>query len=133
MSDEHLGSCLCGTVRFRIDGAFEHFYLCQCQHCRKDSGSAHSANLFSNTARLSWLSGQDNVTVYNLPRTRHTKSFCATCGSALPYTMETLLVVPAGSLDSPLSITPDARIFSASKADWHQDFANLPSFDGYPS
>jgi len=68
-----------------------------------------------------------------LPQTRHTKSFCATCGSALPYSMGTLLVVPAGSLDSPLSITPDARIFFASKAAWNQDSANLPSFDSYPS
>ena len=133
MSAEHLGSCLCGTVRFRIDGAFEHFYLCHCEHCRKDSGSAHSANLFSNTARLSWLSGQNQATVYNLPHTQHTKSFCAACGSALPYSMGALLVVPAGSLDSPLPITPDARIFRASKADWDHDFVNLPSFDGYPS
>jgi len=28
MDNEYLGSCLCGTVRFRIDGAFERFYLC---------------------------------------------------------------------------------------------------------
>lgn len=57
MSQQHSGSCLCGAVRFTVQGAFEHFYLCHCEYCRKDSGSAHGANLFSATARLQWLAG----------------------------------------------------------------------------
>ena len=62
--DSHLGSCLCGAVRFRIDGAFERFYLCHCSHCRKDTGSAHAANLFSSGARLTWLHGRDELRSY---------------------------------------------------------------------
>lgn len=55
MSDKHLGACLCGAVRFEVDGAFDRFYLCHCESCRKDSGSAHAANLFSSFASLaSW-------------------------------------------------------------------------------
>ena len=77
------GSCLCGAVSFRIDGAFEGFFLCHCQRCRKDTGSAHAANLFSTGATLTWLSGTDDVVVYDLPETRHGKSFCRKCGSAL--------------------------------------------------
>ncbi|HCA10651.1 MAG TPA: aldehyde-activating protein, partial [Marinobacter adhaerens] len=30
----HSGSCLCGTVTFEIEGDFENFYLCHCQHCQ---------------------------------------------------------------------------------------------------
>src|SRR5262245_45959705 len=71
MNIKHSGSCLCGAVRFEIAGDFEHFYLCHCQHCRKDTGSAHAANLFSSKASLKWLAGQDKVTVFNLPNTRH--------------------------------------------------------------
>ena len=84
MSEKHRGACLCGAVRFEVAGNFERFYLCHCQHCRKDTGSAHAANLFSSTATLRWLSGEDQVRVFNLPATRHRHSFCATCGSALP-------------------------------------------------
>ena len=80
----HIGSCLCGAVAYEIDGDFESFYLCHCDHCRKDSGSAHSANLFSSTASLKWLRGENKVTRFTLPSTRHSRSFCSICGSAAP-------------------------------------------------
>ena len=38
MSNKHSGSCLCGAVRFEVAGDFERFYLCHCEHCRKDTG-----------------------------------------------------------------------------------------------
>ncbi len=122
MSSKHSGSCLCGAVRFEIAGDFERFYLCHCVYCRKDTGSAHAANLFSSTATLKWLSGEDQVRVFNLPSTRHRNSFCSTCGSALPdLQMDgALLKVPAGSLDTDVRIRPDAHIFFASKARWDE-------------
>ena len=43
-SNPTTGKCLCGVVQFRISGEFESFFLCHCSRCRKDSGSAHSAN-----------------------------------------------------------------------------------------
>ena len=46
MSNTYSGSCLCGEIRFEIEGEFELFYLCHCEYCRKDTGSAHAANLF---------------------------------------------------------------------------------------
>lgn len=133
MAHSHLGSCLCGAVRFKIDGDFDRFYLCHCEYCRKDTGSAHAANLFSASASLAWERGEDKVTTFNLPETRHTRSFCSTCGSALPYVSERMLVVPAGCLNTEVPIVPDANIFVASKARWEHDLANLPAFDSFPS
>ncbi|MCB1488035.1 MAG: GFA family protein [Bauldia sp.] len=134
MSAGHRGSCLCGAVRYEVEGRFERFFLCHCAHCRKDTGSAHAANLFSATAKLSWLSGADKVTTFTLPGTRHTRSFCATCGSALPgLQMEgKLLVVPAGSLDTALPTRPDAHIFVASRADWDDHLEAVPMLPGAP-
>jgi hypothetical protein len=130
---EHLGSCLCGTVRFKVEGAFDSFYLCHCQHCKKDTGSAHAANLFSQSAKLSWQSGADAVTSFTLPGTRHSRSFCKFCGSALPNTqMAGVLIVPAGSLDTEVSIVPTAHIFSSSKAHWEEASEEVPTFDGLP-
>ncbi|MBF9059633.1 aldehyde-activating protein [Rhodobacterales bacterium HKCCSP123] len=128
------GGCLCGAVTFRISGAFESFFLCHCSRCRKDSGSAHSANLFSTVARLDWLTGERNVRTFNLPGTRHTKSFCAECGSALPVLQQELglLVVPAGSMDHPITLRPDAHICHASRAEWDNDLAAIETLDGLP-
>ena len=127
---EHLGSCLCGTVRFKVEGEFDSFYLCHCQHCKKDTGSAHAANLFSQSAKLSWQSGADAVTTFTLPGTRHSRSFCKFCGSALPNTQVAgVLIVPAGSLDTEVSILPTAHIFSSSKANWEKALGEVPAFE----
>ena len=135
MTDQqHAGSCLCGAVRFEVDGDFERFYLCHCSHCRKDTGSAHAANLFSSKARVRWLSGEERISHFRLPGTRHARSFCAVCGSALPSVQMdgALLVVPAGSLDSAVPIAPDAHIFTTSRAGWDAALERVPSREGLP-
>ena len=135
MSTKHSGSCLCGTVRFEVEGNFEHFYLCHCEHCRKDTGSAHAANLFSSAATLRWLSGEESVRQFNLPSTRHWNCFCGTCGSALPHIQKNgaLLKVPAGSLDSDVPIRPDAHIFYSSRASWDEALEKIPRVAKLPS
>jgi hypothetical protein len=135
MNETYLGSCLCGQVRYEVIGDFESFFLCHCKFCQKDTGSDHAANLFSSTAVLRWLSGQDKVVEFNLPSTRHTRCFCETCGSAVPSQQAegTLLVVPAGGLDSKVGIKPDAHIFSSSRASWDHGLEELPVFDELPS
>ncbi|WP_254771585.1 GFA family protein [Thalassovita gelatinovora] len=121
-SMKHLatGSCLCGTVSFHINGEFESFFLCHCSRCRKDTGSVHAANLFSSKAKVQWLAGQESIKTFQLPGTQHAKSFCMICGSALPTVQMNgaLLVVPAGSLDSQISIRPNAHICYTDRAEW---------------
>jgi hypothetical protein len=131
---KHEGSCLCGAVAFEIAGDFEDFYLCHCERCRKDTGSAHAANLFSSTAQLRWLSGQDKATTFDFNSTGHIKSFCSICGSALPNIQMdgALLVVPAGSLDTDVPIRPQGHIFVANKANWDSDLEEVPRFDRLP-
>ncbi|CAM5300535.1 GFA family protein [Rhodanobacter lindaniclasticus] len=133
MRTHHTGSCLCGNVRYTVEGAFERFYLCHCSHCRKDSGSAHAANLFSSVATLTWLCGQASVTSFRLPGTRHARNFCAACGSALPLASDGMVVVPAGSLDTDIDVAPDGNIFTASRAAWDHDLHMAPSHDSFPA
>ena len=126
------GSCLCGEVRFEVAGDFDNFFLCHCRYCRKDTGSAHASNLFSTSASLKWCSGESQVTLYRLPSTRHAKAFCSRCGSAVPQIDGKLLVVPAGSLDTPISIQPDAHLFIANRAEWDNKLEAAPVFAGLP-
>lgn len=129
------GSCLCGEVRFEVVGSFERFFLCHCGRCRKDTGSAHAANLFSSTAKIHWLAGQTKIKTFHLPSTRHQKSFCVECGSAVPSAQMdgALLVVPAGSLDSAIDSRPEAHIFVGSRANWDRSLEDVPRVDGLPS
>lgn len=130
---KHAGSCLCGIVRFEIHGDFDSFYLCHCKHCQKDTGSAHAANLFSQSANLIWRSGADAMTAFTLPGTSHKKIFCKLCGAALPSTqIPGLLVVPAGCLDTDVPMVPTAHIFLSSKANWDEGLESAPEFEGLP-
>ncbi len=128
------GSCLCGVVKFEVRGAFDSFYLCHCTFCQKDTGAAYAANMFSTTAQLTWVSGQDLVKTFNLPGTRHAKSFCRECGSAVPMRVKdpALLMVPAGSLDTRPAQRPDAHIFWSSRAPWDEGLMDTMKFEKFP-
>lgn len=43
-----------------------------------------------------------------------------------------LLVVPAGSLDSPVELTPTARICLSDRAAWTEHLDAVPGFAGLP-
>ncbi|MEC8908862.1 MAG: GFA family protein, partial [Pseudomonadota bacterium] len=80
-----------------------------------------------------WNSGLNAVTTFNLPGSRHSKSFCKHCGSAVPGSeIPGVLMVPAGSLDCEIDITPTARIFTSRQHRWVSDinraleYAELP-------
>ncbi|WP_366653633.1 GFA family protein [Fodinicurvata sp. EGI_FJ10296] len=134
MTPTTAGSCLCGTVKFQISGDYESFFLCHCKRCRKGTGSAYAANLFSSTATVNWVSGHESIQTYRVPETRHEKSFCIKCGSALPSVQleGALVVVPAGSIDSAIDIRPSAHICFASRAEWDARLESIPKVDGLP-
>lgn len=131
---KHSGSCLCGHVTFEVEGDFERFFLCHCEHCRKDTGSAHAANLFSTTAHLKWLSGAEMVKAFDYQSSGHVKGFCSNCGSALPNIQMNgaLLVVPAGSLDTDVFLKPQGHIFMDNKANWDKDLESVEAFPQLP-
>ncbi len=134
MSNKYQGSCLCGEVKFELSGDFQSFFLCHCTRCQKDTGSAHAANLFAEANTLTWLQGESDVKTYQHLNSMHAKSFCQKCGSALPTIAESInsVVVPAGSLDSPISIEPTAKIFVSRCANWSKNLGNVPSYKELP-
>ncbi|MBU2978921.1 GFA family protein [Alteromonas sp. C1M14] len=134
MTIKHSGSCLCGRVKYALVGDFQSFFLCYCTRCQKDTGSAHAANLFAKGSTLNWLQGESYVSTYLHPNTLHAKSFCQHCGSALPTYAHSInsVVVPAGSLDSPVPIAPTAKIFEDSCANWSKNLHRVPGYKKLP-
>lgn len=130
----YLGSCLCGNITYEVVGEFEKFFFCHCRYCRKDTGSAHASNLFSSSAKLKWLKGEDEVKTYNYNNSGHIKSFCPNCSSALPNIQMNgkLLVVPAGSLDSDVLIIPTGHIYQNEKANWDHGLEDIPYYKELP-
>lgn len=130
---KYSGSCLCQKVSFEVLGEFQGFFFCHCSRCRKVTGSAHGANLFSTTAEFRWLSGTDSVKTFELSGTRFAKTFCVHCGSALPTIVPNVrILVPAGSLDCDVDLKPTAHICMGSRANWDEGLELAPKLDGLP-
>lgn len=135
MSDTSLsGSCLCGTVRFRVTGAVMRFLHCHCLRCRKATGTGHATNLIVKSSEVEWLSGEESVARYKVPDAeRFSTAFCTTCGGQLPRAIGEIVVLPAGSLDQAPDAQPSGRIFWGSRAEWSCDDSGLPTFTEYPT
>jgi hypothetical protein len=131
----HTGSCLCSSVKFEIEGEFKKFFLCHCSRCRKTSGSAHCANLFAPGAKLNWISGKEKVSFYQHPDTNFARNFCSVCSTLLPIHVEArdIVATPAGCLDTNVDISPQAHIFTDSKANWDAILNDTNTFKKMPS
>lgn len=129
------GSCLCGTVRFAIDGRVSPLQYCHCRNCQKTSGGAFVAAVAARTRDVRWLAGEDGVEVYALPvrvePPPYRAAFCRRCGSPVPIVdrERPYAIVPVGSLDGQPELTPFRHIFVALNPPWFEIRDRLPQFD----
>lgn len=123
------GTCLCGAVRYRVTGEILGFQYCHCSRCRRFTGSAHAANLFTDQKGLEWLAGEESVGTYRLDgEPPFPTAFCRQCGSSMPSMSYTgrFWVVPAGTLEEDPGCTPARSIFWESRAPWYREESGLP-------
>lgn len=128
------GGCLCGTVEFSLDDNFNAFYQCHCRQCQQLTGSAFASNLFTALENIEWTKGTDSIINYEHPSRGFSKSFCASCGSAVPFLNKarSSLIVPAGSLNNFPEIRPQANIFTSEEACWLEPGQSAQEFEAFP-
>jgi hypothetical protein len=136
MKNTITGSCLCGKVRYEVQGPLNIFQYCHCSRCRKFTGSAHSAHIFVPPSQFSWISGEEQVGRFEHPEAKYfATAFCKNCGSSLPWAVKggKNIVVTAGTLDDDPGLKPRCNVFWGSRAEWFDDTGNLEKFDEIPS
>jgi hypothetical protein len=133
MSNTIKGSCLCGVVKFAIDGKFSPAGQCHCSKCRKVSGTEGNAVFLAAYQGFHWLSGEDNTKTFVVPGSNNWRSrFCLTCGSPVPFpnSERKLYFVPAGLLDDDPGFRGFRQhIFVGSKAPWVVISDDAPQFE----
>lgn len=128
------GGCLCGNIRYAIEGAIEAPEHCHCGMCRKAHGAAFSTNAVVESVRLKILDAAGLLTQYeSSPRRR--KCFCSRCGSQL-FILRTdrpdITVVTLGTLDDDPVNRPSRHVFTKFGAPWYDIDDELPRFQVYP-
>lgn len=129
------GSCLCGAVRYRIEGEPLAARHCHCLRCRRARGALHASNLVVPLGALRMTSGAERVRCYRLPDARFfAQAFCDACGAPVPRvdSEREIAIVPMGSLDDDPGVRPREHIFVASRAPWHEIRDTLPQYDEGP-
>jgi hypothetical protein len=113
------GACLCGTVRYRINGKISPIWLCHCSKCRRSTGSAFHASAVCPPEQFEWLAGEETIRDYEDTPEYKTR-FCGRCGSPVPSFLEShgLVFLHAGGLDDDHGREIVHHIFVDSKASW---------------
>jgi len=127
------GECLCGEVKFEIDGELPNFYQCHCSQCRKVTGSSANAATFVPCGNFRWVSGQSKVSTFQKPA-GYRSDFCSVCGNpVLNKLRDTDLVwVPAGLLGGEIASRIAVHLHLSSAAPWAQESKRCVRLDGGP-
>ncbi len=117
----YTGGCLCGAVRWEVDGAPKFMGHCYCADCRKASGggfigfmgfSAGAVRFTGETRKFISQSARGGDAVRN---------FCPVCGGLVfggEIGKDEMFTIYAGSLDDPSLFHPTVAIFTRGRPDW---------------
>ncbi len=132
------GSCLCGAVRFEIDGRLTPIQYCHARRCQRSTGSAFAPEVAAPVEAFRWVSGEDLIEVYEAPLLREPppfrRAFCRNCGSPMPVEREGsgFVVLLAGVLDGDVGSRAFRHIFLDDRAPWYEFEDDLPKHPQRP-
>jgi len=125
------GGCLCGGVRYRIDGDCRNIICCHCENCRRTHGHFAAYTALPQSALT--LLAKDTLRWYHDASPDTWRGFCERCGASLFWDMRDgakRISVAAGSLDDSDGLKTIGHIFMAEAASYYQIDDGLPSFSG---
>ena len=124
------GGCLCGGVRYEIDGSLGEAGNCHCSMCRREHGAAFSTYADVDPSQFRWDFGEQRVAVYE-SKPGVGWCFCRVCGSTLAASDDGKVTsITLGTVEGDPGVRPQEHNFVGSKAPWYEIVDDLPQFDG---
>ncbi len=112
------GQCLCGAVRFTVEGPPKWTSYCHCRSCRRHTGAPVSAYAGFESAKVRFTHGEP---AYFSSSAGVRRGFCARCGSTLSYEGERWpgeIHMHIGAFDDPSSLAPAGQAFADERLPW---------------
>lgn len=134
MSEGMTGGCLCGKVRYKIEGQPLMQAVCHCRNCQKQAGSAWSMIAGVPEAALEVTGTVKTYEDHGDSGGAVLRQFCPDCGSPLFSRVGSapgLVFVKAGTLDDTSTFQPQVQVWTRSKQHW-VDLGDLPGFETNP-
>jgi hypothetical protein len=135
MSEDLVGGCSCGAVRYRLTSPPMFVHCCHCRDCQRQTGSAFVLNALIEADRVALLSGEPEAVAVPTDSGRpHHIYRCPDCKVAV-WSMyggvAKLRFVRVGTLDNPSALAPDVHIYVRSKQPWIALPDGVPAFEAY--
>jgi hypothetical protein len=112
-------SCLCGAVRFEVNGPLRPVIACHCTQCRKQTGSFMHATAAPDAAiRLT----SDRGLKWYRSSSGARRGFCGECGSVLFWKADgsETTSFTAGSIDGPTGLAIEGHIYCDDAGDYYE-------------
>ena len=130
---KYTGRCLCGEVRFEVDGAASAAGHCHCFNCQRATGSAYWTWITFQAAHVRWTASPDRLGRFEQTDTHAVRSFCRGCGTPMawqgqdaPDELDLSLVL----FDAPPDCEPAKHAFADRAPRWSNLGDDLPRFGG---
>jgi hypothetical protein len=127
------GGCMCGAVRYQVEGPPLRADFCHCRMCQRAAGAPVVAWGTWSMDRFSWLQGEPRSFVSSAKGTR---SFCPSCGTPLVFVDPTgpaQADVTLASLDDPAVYQPGCHAWVTSRIPWLEIGDRLPRHADSPT
>ncbi len=121
------GGCLCGAVRYKVQGPAVQTTLCHCEDCRRASGAPVVAWTFFRSGALSWEKGSAKLVVF----AERERSFCGDCGTPLMFYdpgIPEWFEINTNTLDDPEVHAPSDECWTEDRLPWGLSAGGIPSF-----
>ena len=130
----HTGQCLCGEIKYEIEGEPLAAGVCHCKNCQRQTGTAFSTLWGVPRASLKFTAGEPK-----LYRDGNTDSgdtierwFCGNCGSPLYSAIPSqpdVAYLKTGTLDDTTSFSPQFHVWCRSKQIWVDIPEGVPAME----
>jgi hypothetical protein len=127
----YTGGCLCGKVRFTIEGEPQFVAHCHCQSCRRHSGAA--VLTFAGFAAAAVRFTNAPARYASSPGV--TRSFCSNCGTPLAYETEErpgVIDMTLGAFDEPERLPATIHVWTEMRIPWFHADEHLPRYARTP-
>lgn len=122
------GRCLCGTIRYALEGDPLWVAYCHCESCRRHTASPAALFMGMRSADVRWT-GEEPAAYESSPGVE--RLFCATCGTPVAYRAERFpdeVHVYHGTLDHPDDLPPRGHVYTDEQLSWFEVHDALPRY-----
>ena len=122
------GRCLCGAIRFEVDGDPLSTNFCHCETCRRHGGGPAAAFVTFRKDAVRW-SGAERARYRSSPPV--VRTFCGRCGSPLAYEHDDSadeVDLYLGAFDDPGRFPPGKHVHYGERVAWFDTIDHAPRY-----